>query len=456
MNRYSRWLWAAAIVLAAGGLRLPDLGERPMHADEAILADKFATFLERGSYAYDPTEYHGPVLAYVSTVSAWVRARTTYATLNEATVRVVPAIAGVLLALSPLLLAGAVGETSAGLAGMIVAVSSACVFYSRYYIPEMLLAVFTAAMLISLWRVSLTGSILSWACVGASTALMVGTKETAAIAFAAALPFGWLVRRDVRWTFFAAFAAVLVILMDPLALLGSFAEYWRRGTGTSLHVHPPTYYLQLMFSEPVLILALPGLFFPARTSFLRFLKWFCVLLAVIYSAIPYKTPWCVVSLIFGLALLVRGPEGRRWVYVTYGAVLAACAVLAWDRAHSLVHPWAYAHTTTDVFRIRDAVLRYGTKTPIGIYTRENWWPLPWYLRGNPNVRWSREVVPQGAAAAVVLASPDMEPALQKKFYEGPPPGQRELYMNLFREPVYLRPQVEVRGYVRKSLWDKLE
>ena len=91
--------------------------------------------------------------------------------------------------------------------------------------------------------------------------------------------------------------------------------------------------------------------------------------------------------------------------------------------------------------------------PLTVYTKENLWPLPWYLRANRDVRWSREVAAQGAAAPVVLASPEMEPSLQKKFYEGPPPGQRELYLTLFRDPVFLRPGVEVRGYVRKSLWD---
>jgi hypothetical protein len=39
-------------------------------------------------------------------------------------------------------------------------------------------------------------------------------------------------------------------------------------------------------------------------------------------------------------------------------------------------------------------------------------------------------------------------------YEGPPPGERELYMTMFDAFVELRPQVEVRGYVAKSLWDR--
>jgi hypothetical protein len=37
----------------------------------------------------------------------------------------------------------------------------------------------------------------------------------------------------------------------------------------------------------------------------------------------------------------------------------------------------------------------------------------------------------------------------------PPPGQREMYVNMFDREVDLRPRVEVRGYVAKSLWDEL-
>ena len=50
----------------------------------------------------------------------------------------------------------------------------------------------------------------------------------------------------------------------------------------------------------------------------------------------------------------------------------------------------------------------------------------------------------------------MEPDLVRKLYEGPPPGERELYMNMFPSYVELRPQVEIRGYVAKSLWDRRE
>jgi hypothetical protein len=54
---------------------------------------------------------------------------------------------------------------------------------------------------------------------------------------------------------------------------------------------------------------------------------------------------------------------------------------------------------------------------------------------------------------VILATPDMEDALVRRLYELPPPGQRELYVNIFDRLIELRPQVELRGYAVKPLWD---
>ena len=36
------------------------------------------------------------------------------------------------------------------------------------------------------------------------------------------------------------------------------------------------------------------------------------------------------------------------------------------------------------------------------------------------------------------------------------PGQRHMYMPLFDRDMELRPSVEIRGYLRKDLWDRYE
>jgi predicted membrane-bound mannosyltransferase len=159
----------------------------------------------------------------------------------------------------------------------------------------------------------------------------------------------------------------------------------------------------------------------------------------------------------------------RWPSAT--RTLAAVAILllyaqAWmasmPHASDPRNPWAYAHTGAAVFTIRDRVEAFARTAggppngAIDVYSRENLWPLPWYLRRLPNIRWWRQVAVPGRAAPIILVSPAMEPDLVRKLYEGPPPGERELYMNMFPGYVELRPQVEIRGYVAKSLWDRRE
>src|ERR1039458_4371045 len=179
------WGWARTVcvlLLAAAALRVPLLDRRPLHADEAILADKFGTLLATGTYPYNPREYHGPVLAYLAWIPAFLTGRTTYAALTETTLRIAPAIAGVLVALSPLVLLPEIGATAALAAAAIMAVSPVMVYYSRDFIPEMPLALWTALLLAALLRRTAG----SWALAGAAAALMFATKETAVLALGSA------------------------------------------------------------------------------------------------------------------------------------------------------------------------------------------------------------------------------------------------------------------------------
>jgi len=124
------------------------------------------------------------------------------------------------------------------------------------------------------------------------------------------------------------------------------------------------------------------------------------------------------------------------------------------------NPYVYAHTGTDVFeivgRLKGLARAHpdGTAMPVQIISRENLWPLPWYLRGFSRVAWWNGVSEQAQNAPVIVVTPDMEPALVRKLYELPPPGERELYVSLFERPVELRPGVELRGYVTMGLWEK--
>jgi len=85
------------------------------------------------------------------------------------------------------LLSSAVGRKAAIWAGLFTAVSPAMVYYSRYYIHEMLLIFFTASALVSGWRYWQSRRVGWVAVCGVSLGLMHATKETFILTLAAAL-----------------------------------------------------------------------------------------------------------------------------------------------------------------------------------------------------------------------------------------------------------------------------
>jgi len=141
------------VVLAgAAALRLVDLGNRSMHCDEAVHADKFRLLLEQGEYVYNPREYHGPSLNYLTLPIARAASARKLTQVTEVHLRLVPAVFGIALVGLVGLLRGELGAVAVGCAAVLTAVSPAMVFYSRYYIQEMLLVCFTFAAMVALWR----------------------------------------------------------------------------------------------------------------------------------------------------------------------------------------------------------------------------------------------------------------------------------------------------------------
>ncbi|MCZ7641055.1 MAG: glycosyltransferase family 39 protein [Verrucomicrobia bacterium] len=120
----------------------------------------------RGNYRYDPDEYHGPSLYYLSLPFAWASGARTAAALSETTLRLVPAVFGLgLILLLPLLRDG-LGGAGTVWAAVFTAVSTAFVYYSRYFIHEVPLIFFAALLGAALWRYWQKPS-WGWAALGA-------------------------------------------------------------------------------------------------------------------------------------------------------------------------------------------------------------------------------------------------------------------------------------------------
>jgi uncharacterized protein (TIGR03663 family) len=518
-SRAAAWIFPAIVVLAAA-LRFPGLNLRPMHADEAVHAATMGRLLEQGRYEYDPAEFHGPTLNYLTLVPAWLRGAARYQDLDEFTLRSVPAAIGVLLVGAHVLLIPVIGFRAAAVAALLTAVSPALVYYSRYYIQETLLVGFSFGALVSICRYLLRPC-TRWALsAGACVGLMFATKETWVIAVAAmaaalglTLAFerlrgtgqgGGSPRWEGRHLMTAIVAATAVsglfyssFLSHPRGVIDSVLAYpayiGRATASTSWHIHPWHYYFDLLlyFREGggpvwtegvIVVLALVGLVAAlARRSMpgvdrrlLGFLGFYAVLLVVAYASIPYKTPWCLLGFLHGLVLLAGvgavnvfdAPRNALVRSLVVALLVAAAAHLGWQAwAGSFRfeadprNPYVYAHTSRDVFEIVgriEALARAhpdGVAMPVEVISGQNLWPLPWYLRHFAGVRWETAPVNDGVNAPVVLATPDMESAILRKLYEWRPPGERELYVPIFEGPLELRPQVEVRGYAAKTLWD---
>ena len=169
--------------VAACVLRFPAREVKTMHTDEATQSVKLHEMME-GEYHYDPKDHHGPTLLYSTVPLLWVTG-TDWEEVTESRLRLVPVLYGVALLLLLVLAGDGMGKMALGWAALFIAVSPIMVFYSRYYIMEMLLVVFTWGCIGCGWRFFMTRRVswLAWA--GVCAGLMHATKETCVLHFAA-------------------------------------------------------------------------------------------------------------------------------------------------------------------------------------------------------------------------------------------------------------------------------
>jgi uncharacterized protein (TIGR03663 family) len=407
---------SVVLVLLAGvalALWVLALDQRPMHNDEAVNAIKFGQLWEHGAYKYDPNEHHGPSLCYATlALSRLTGAPKDSDQITESRLRLTTVLFGVGLLLLLPLVADGLGRNATGWAALLTASSPAVVFYSRYYIHEILLVFFTFLAIAAGWRYWRSRKI-GWALLaGAGVGLMHATKETFLITLAAAgLALGlnllwnrWLdatappahpARLNLRHlaAAFAVWLCVALLLFSsfftnaagPLDSVRTYLPWLNRAAGASPHIHPWYFYLHrlLLFHAakgPVwseaLILALAVIgawaafarkgFAGASASFVRFLALYTFGLTAAYSLISYKTPWCLLSFWHGMILLagvgaawlLRSARQRLLRLALGLLLLAGAGHLAWQAwqasttyAADQRNPYVYAQTSPDLLNL---------------------------------------------------------------------------------------------------------
>jgi uncharacterized protein (TIGR03663 family) len=509
-----RWLGLGLVLLVAAGgmvLRLPGRDQRPMHTDEAVHAIKFLGLWEGEGYRYDPHEYHGPLLYYATLPVAWASGASGRGELTESTLRLVPILFGVLLVGMVYWARAGMGWGGALWGAGFTAVSPVMVFYSRYYIHETLLVVLTFGFLVCGWRYmqSLRRGWMVGA--GLCLGLMHATKETCVFVVGAAVvgwgaawvwgrlrcePAGveWGQARDWGWGIGAAVVVSTVLFTSffqnwqgPLDAWRTYGPWLARAEGQSPHVHPWHYYWSLLLftrraSGPlwtegiILVLGLVGMVGVLGQgvrdvkvrSWGRLLTFYTLGLSLIYTVIPYKTPWCVMGFWHGWILLAGMGAGLLVGWVRGRLLQGAVVVVllggmlhlglqahraSYRYADSRRNPWVYAHTLESVLGLVERVKAIAAVSPEGTATvvkvmadGGDYWPLPWYLREFRRTGWYAgvPVEPAEVRAPILIASPGFESAIRESLGE----GQQALGM------FGLRPAVFLQLHVERGLWQQ--
>jgi len=412
------------VTIIALTLRVPRLTQRSMHTDEAVHAIKFMELLEDGQYRYDPFEYHGPTLNYFTLIPAWAEGAKTSLEIDESTLRVVPVVFGVLLVLLFLLLYDGLGSKALLFGALLTAISPAFVFYSRYYIQEMLLVCFTFSFIASLWRYW-QGRKIIWVIVaGLSAGLMHATKETCIIAFGAIVLSGlvtlFLSRKDEQFVSSFKKISLVHIVVGVLSAGGisalfyssfftniggvadsflTYKTYLTRAGENGFHIQSWYYYLERLlyfkfgdgpvWSEGfIVILAAVGFVLiaikrvPSGVNILlaRFVGGYTLAMVVVYSAVSYKTPWCSLGFLHGMIILAaiailaiveaaKGKVVRSFVLFVFIAGFGHLAYQSYLSCYEYQsrpeNPYVYAHTGSDIFKMVDKVKEVGRLSEYG-------------------------------------------------------------------------------------------
>ena len=477
-------------------LRLPHIGDRPMHNDEACQAVKFGQLLDSGYYQYDPTDHHGPTLYYLTLPVAWINGAGNSIALDETTLRLVP----LLFALGSILLIGLLRDSASSVTLLLAAVfalsSPALTYFSRYYIQETSFVFFTMLLVTAGWRYACAGR-TGWAALGGLAAgCLLATKETAVLVFlaaAAALAAVAMLRRDecaaffrdrfrwghLTWAAVSAGAILLVFFSSffthPRGVLDAvtaFVQFADRAKGSG-HEKGFIYYLHLLtwqktggfwWGEGALFMpSLAGAWIAWRcpsNTLIRLASTHALALLLVYSLIPYKTPWLMLGVIQLATLPAAFAFTEAWRrFPSVAARIALLVLLAaglgslW-RQNALANgrfaadernPWVYSHTSRDCLNgvkvIREALARSpgGTSHTLVKVMSHEYWPLPWYLRDCGQIGYWTSL-PDDPIAPIMVVSADEAPALERKLA-----GSGSYTTHVFG----LRPGVILTAYIRQ-------
>jgi uncharacterized protein (TIGR03663 family) len=519
-------LFPALILLLAAIVRVAFLDIKPPHFDEGINGWFCDQMAKNGFYAYDPTNYHGPLHFYVLFVSLQLFGRSLWA------LRLPVVLASLLTMFWIFLFRPFVGRTVCYLAALGMAISPGFIFYDRYSIHESWLVLF---LIVTFWGILGISTSREpryfWGFILGLTGMIL-TKETYIIHLAAFAAAGCLVlvlrrltpegrswqpgvasargaskgvanpdvaspraaksvanpgvaskappvedrpQRQTRLPVRHIIGAILVGVTLIIFFYSGNFRYWRGLEGlyqtflpwtkTAVDAaghgkpdfdlfplvppfvaHVPAlgalanfklnwYWIRLLLDYEWFAVA--GLLFSFRfflggNPALRFLAIYGLGVLLAYSIVPYKTPWCIISiawpfLFLGAALLeFIAKQSNRLVAVLVALPLFAHAAwksydLNFVRFDNAKERYVYVQTFREYRNFVDPILEKGAKNPesktklSGLVLLSSYFPIPWDLGEFPNIGYynADSAWPQKLDADFIVVEEDKADKLEK-------------------------------------------
>ena len=358
---------------------------RTFHPDEANQAFTTGRLLETGVYRYDPKDHHGPTLYYAAAAVQKAAGNNSTATLDGTLLRCPPLLFGIAAGLAFATKETSVLTFAATAATAIFMLAGARILRGHTPLPAIDTAKASSHMFLAVAGFALT-SIL----------------------------------------FYSSFASNWQGLYN--AFIAAPMSYVHRAAGDAVsegaayHVHPWWQYLKWLFgANPCFaVFTVCGIGFgifscrnrrkdveilsTARMAFIASLI-YSIVIAALYSAIPYKTPWCALQLHIPLLMcgflglvLFAVPGGIRVlsaIFITMLMFGENCCLLAqmWRDPDSKNIPYNYASASPQVKDMAQLIESIASKEKnagkcfIAVaLPPEDTWPLPFYLRNiNSNV-----------------------------------------------------------------------
>lgn len=405
-------------------LRFQMVGLKPVHHDEAVNGQFIQLLWGKGFYNYDPNNYHGPFLIYLMGLSEKIFG------WGIESIRLVPLIFSGLWLWFLYRWAKQRFPSSRWLT-LVLATSSAFLFFSRSGIHEMVFVFFMSLALVGVvevfdfrqsrgWLWLLWGV---WGCLGLKEtwALMAAGGGIAILVMGA--PSVWRLAKSVPkperlWLHLScALFAWVFLFSSGFSDFGALSEFFmafmpwtKTGVHGAGHEKSFFYWLELIyqFEYPILFLWAIGLagllkFRRALSPGAQFLGWASLFQFLAYSWIPYKTPWCLISVLAPIALflivswkqIVRGWFSRGLIK----AIVLVLVIFSWKGTSELNfktpwmdHPYVYVQTRPQLKILVDYITEKAkqdvnlSRMKIQVAGTEPW-PLAWWLMPFPEIRY---------------------------------------------------------------------